>query len=35
MQKTRREVRNLIGGAWEDANGRETEPVYDLATGGL
>ena len=34
IQKTRREGRNLIGGAWEDGNGRETEPVYDLATGG-
>jgi malonate-semialdehyde dehydrogenase (acetylating)/methylmalonate-semialdehyde dehydrogenase len=27
------EVRNLIGGSWEDGNGRETEPVYDPATG--
>jgi malonate-semialdehyde dehydrogenase (acetylating)/methylmalonate-semialdehyde dehydrogenase len=27
------EVRNLIGGAWEDRNGREIEPVYDPATG--
>ena len=27
------EVRNLIGGSWEDQNGRETEPVYDPATG--
>ena len=27
------EVRNLIGGAWEARDGRETEPVYDPATG--
>ncbi len=27
------EVRNLIGGEWVDGNGRETEPVYDPATG--
>jgi malonate-semialdehyde dehydrogenase (acetylating)/methylmalonate-semialdehyde dehydrogenase len=27
------EVRNLIGGSWESGNGRETEPVYDPATG--
>ena len=27
------EVRNLIGGSWVDGNGRETEPVYDPATG--
>ena len=27
------EVRNLIGGSWENGNGRETEPVYDPATG--
>ena len=27
------EVRNLIGGSWEERNGRETEPVYDPATG--
>jgi len=27
------EVRNLIGGSWEIGNGRETEPVYDPATG--
>jgi len=34
MQEThQREVRNLIGGSWEEANGRETEPVYDPATG--
>ena len=36
MQETRRkgrEVRNLIGGTWEEANGRATEPVYDPATG--
>jgi malonate-semialdehyde dehydrogenase (acetylating)/methylmalonate-semialdehyde dehydrogenase len=28
-----REVRNLVGGVWEDRDGRETEPVYDPATG--
>ena len=33
MQKTRREVRNFIGGKWVDGDGRETEPVYDPATG--
>ncbi len=34
MQETRRmEVRNLIGGRWQVAGGRETEPVYDPATG--
>ena len=27
------EVRNLIGGSWVDGDGRETEPVYDPATG--
>jgi malonate-semialdehyde dehydrogenase (acetylating)/methylmalonate-semialdehyde dehydrogenase len=27
------EVRNLIGGAWEDRDGRDIEPVYDPATG--
>nr|MDP9479442.1 aldehyde dehydrogenase family protein [Actinomycetota bacterium] len=27
------EVRNLIGGLWEDRDGRDTEPVYDPATG--
>ncbi len=27
------EVRNLIGGAWEQRDGLETEPVYDPATG--
>ncbi len=26
-------VRNLIGGTWEERDGRETEPVYDPATG--
>ena len=26
-------VKNLIGGAWEDINGIETEPVYNPATG--
>ena len=36
MQETREknlEVRNLIGGVWEEGNGRATEPVYDPATG--
>src|SRR5829696_7584957 len=33
MQKTRREVRNFIGGEWVDGDGRDTEPVYDPATG--
>src|ERR671910_1260062 len=33
MQKTRREVRNFIGGEWVEGNGRDTEPVYDPATG--
>jgi malonate-semialdehyde dehydrogenase (acetylating)/methylmalonate-semialdehyde dehydrogenase len=33
MQKTRREVRNFIGGEWVDGNSQETEPVYDPATG--
>ncbi len=34
MQELReREVRNFIGGQWEDGNGRETEPIYDPATG--
>src|SRR5215213_7690393 len=27
------EVRNLIGGRWEGRDGRDTEPVYDPATG--
>ena len=27
------QVRNLIGGRWEDRDGRDTEPVYDPATG--
>jgi hypothetical protein len=26
------EVRNLIGGRWEERDGRDTEPVYDPAT---
>ncbi len=30
---TIRDVRNLIGGAWEQRDGLETEPVYDPATG--
>jgi malonate-semialdehyde dehydrogenase (acetylating)/methylmalonate-semialdehyde dehydrogenase len=29
----RREVRNFIGGKWEDCDGLNTEPVYDPATG--
>ena len=33
MQTTRREVRNFVGGRWEEGNGRETEPVYNPATG--
>ncbi len=33
MQTARREVRNFVGGRWEEGNGRETEPVYDPATG--
>ncbi len=33
MQGTTQEVRNLIGGRWEGANGHETEAVYDPATG--
>jgi malonate-semialdehyde dehydrogenase (acetylating)/methylmalonate-semialdehyde dehydrogenase len=36
MQETEkgyREVRNFIGGSWEERNGGETEPVYDPATG--
>lgn len=27
-----REVRNYVGGQWEERDGRETEPVYDPAT---
>src|SRR5918995_1006183 len=27
------EVRNFVGGRWEERDGRETEPVYDPATG--
>ena len=36
MQEAREkglEVRNLIGGSWEEGGGRDTEPVYDPATG--
>jgi malonate-semialdehyde dehydrogenase (acetylating) / methylmalonate-semialdehyde dehydrogenase len=33
MQEVRREVRNFVGGRWEQRDGRETEPVYDPATG--
>jgi malonate-semialdehyde dehydrogenase (acetylating) / methylmalonate-semialdehyde dehydrogenase len=35
MQQTRREVRNLIGGEWLNGDGRDTEPVYDPATGNV
>jgi malonate-semialdehyde dehydrogenase (acetylating)/methylmalonate-semialdehyde dehydrogenase len=33
MQEARREVRNYIGGRWEERNGQSTESVYDPATG--
>ncbi len=33
MQTTHREARNLVGGGWAVADGRETGPVYDPATG--
>src|SRR3712207_1897671 len=33
VRGTIRDVRNLIGGAWEQRDGLETEPVYDPATG--
>ncbi len=36
MQETQefvRDVRNFIGGQWEERNGQETEAVYDPATG--
>ncbi|MDN5698339.1 MAG: CoA-acylating methylmalonate-semialdehyde dehydrogenase [Rubrobacter sp.] len=33
MQQKERKVRNLIGGEWEEADGRSTEEVYDPATG--
>ncbi len=33
MQKMRKEVRNFVGGRWEERNGQATEPVYDPATG--
>ena len=33
MQEVRREVRNFVGGRWEERDGLETEPVYDPATG--
>ncbi len=32
-QETLRRVRNFVGGIWEDADGLETEAVYDPATG--
>jgi malonate-semialdehyde dehydrogenase (acetylating)/methylmalonate-semialdehyde dehydrogenase len=28
-----REVRNFVGGRWEERDGLKTEPVYDPATG--
>ena len=33
MQQTQRKVRNFIGGEWVEGDGRDTEPVYDPATG--
>lgn len=33
VKEKSREVRNLVGGVWEDRNGQDTEPVYDPATG--
>ena len=33
VRERAREVRNFVGGVWEDRNGREAEPVYDPATG--
>ena len=33
MQEARRDVRNFVGGRWEERDGRKTEPVYDPATG--
>ena len=33
MQEMRREVRNYIGGRWEERDGQSTESVYDPATG--
>ena len=33
MQEVRREVRNFVGGRWEERDGQATEPVYDPATG--
>ncbi|AHY48326.1 methylmalonate-semialdehyde dehydrogenase (acylating) (plasmid) [Rubrobacter radiotolerans] len=33
MHKTKREVRNFVGGEWVEANGRKTEAVYNPATG--
>ncbi len=33
MQTTHREARNLVGGSWAVADGRETGPVYGPATG--
>ena len=35
MQRTSehtRDVKNFIGGEWEERDGHETEPVYDPAT---
>jgi malonate-semialdehyde dehydrogenase (acetylating) / methylmalonate-semialdehyde dehydrogenase len=33
LSERKLQVRNLIGGTWEERDGRETEPVYDPATG--
>ena len=33
MQEVSREIRNFVGGRWEDRNGEDTEPVYNPATG--
>jgi malonate-semialdehyde dehydrogenase (acetylating) / methylmalonate-semialdehyde dehydrogenase len=33
MQEMRREVRNYIGGRWEERDGQSTESVYNPATG--
>ena len=32
-QETLRQVRNFVGGVWEEVDGLETEAVYDPATG--
>ena len=33
LSERKLDVRNLIGGEWEGRDGRDTEPVYDPATG--